>query len=352
MIGIDFLEHRQQFEAVDAAACSHISSTTSRRAAASHGVERLVTVARGAHLMAIVFRMPETRSRISASSSMMRMSTPLRDSCALFCACVRSALRRVLEERTARPRRARTRRIVQLNEPPMVFHHARDDSQAQPGALRARGDIRFDQAIAILLAESPSRCRSLRTARRTQDRATATDEAVLRLAIAGAARLHAFSAVLHEIKQRLRDQALIAHQPNRTIDAFGFKANIGEGDSAAQTPRTRAISLMIGERHARRRHASERREFIDHASNIGDLAQDRVGAFLEGFAVGGDLAGVFSRRRSAESWIGVSGFLISCAMRRATSFHASWRCAEMSLVMSSKVSTNPPSASGSCARSD
>jgi hypothetical protein len=31
--------------------------------------------------------------------------------------------------------------------------------------------------------------------------------------------------------------------------------------------------------------------------------------------------------RSAESWIGVSGFLISCAMRRATSPQAAMRCA-------------------------
>ena len=33
------------------------------------------------------------------------------------------------------------------------------------------------------------------------------------------------------------------------------------------------------------------------------------------------------RMRSAESWIGVSGFLISCAMRRATSAQADVRCA-------------------------
>ncbi len=43
------------------------------------------------------------------------------------------------------------------------------------------------------------------------------------------------------------------------------------------------------------------------------------------------------RMRSAESWIGVSGFLISCAMRRATSAHAEVRCAETSSVMSSSV---------------
>ena len=41
--------------------------------------------------------------------------------------------------------------------------------------------------------------------------------------------------------------------------------------------------------------------------------------------------------RSADSWIGVSGFLISCARRRATSLHAAERCADTTSVMSSKT---------------
>ncbi len=45
------------------------------------------------------------------------------------------------------------------------------------------------------------------------------------------------------------------------------------------------------------------------------------------------------RSRSAESWIGVSGFLISWAMRRATSAQAEVRCADTSSVMSSSVTT-------------
>ena len=45
--------------------------------------------------------------------------------------------------------------------------------------------------------------------------------------------------------------------------------------------------------------------------------------------------------RSAESAIGVSGFLISWATRCATSFHASCRCARSSSVMSSITSTVP-----------
>ena len=43
--------------------------------------------------------------------------------------------------------------------------------------------------------------------------------------------------------------------------------------------------------------------------------------------------------RSAESWIGVSGFLISWAMRRATSAQAEVRCAVTRSVMSSSVTT-------------
>ena len=45
------------------------------------------------------------------------------------------------------------------------------------------------------------------------------------------------------------------------------------------------------------------------------------------------------RSRSAESWIGVSGFLISWAMRRAMSAQADERCARTSSVMSSMVMT-------------
>jgi hypothetical protein len=45
--------------------------------------------------------------------------------------------------------------------------------------------------------------------------------------------------------------------------------------------------------------------------------------------------------RSAESWIGVSGFLISCAMRFAASFHAASFCACTSCVESSIATTQP-----------
>ena len=45
--------------------------------------------------------------------------------------------------------------------------------------------------------------------------------------------------------------------------------------------------------------------------------------------------------RSAESAMGVSGFLISCATRRATSCQAAAFCARSSSLVSSSTTTNP-----------
>src|SRR5258707_15869055 len=41
--------------------------------------------------------------------------------------------------------------------------------------------------------------------------------------------------------------------------------------------------------HDRRRHARERRELVDHAADVADLAYDRVGADDEGLGIRGDL---------------------------------------------------------------
>ena len=42
------------------------------------------------------------------------------------------------------------------------------------------------------------------------------------------------------------------------------------------------------------RHAREGRELVDHAADVADLADDRVGALREDFGIGGDLAGIFA----------------------------------------------------------
>ena len=56
----------------------------------------------------------------------------------------------------------------------------------------------------------------------------------------------------------------------------------------------------------------------------------------------GSVVRYFRRSRSAASWIGVNGFLISCASRRATSLHALSRCVRATSPSSSQMTTCPP----------
>jgi len=80
-----------------------------------------------------------------------------------------------------------------------------------------------------------------------------------------------------------------------------------------------------------------KREIIDHPPDVVDLSHDGVGALLEDALSSMMTLPNLRRIRSAESWIGVSGFLISWAMRRATSPQAEVRCAETRSVISSSV---------------
>ena len=89
------------------------------------------------------------------------------------------------------------------------------------------------------------------------------------------------------------------------------------------------------------RHAREARELVDHPLELSHLADDGLGPLLDGLAGVGSSLRNLRAMRSAESWIGVSGFLISCAMRRAASFQAASFCACMSCVESSSASTQP-----------
>ena len=101
----------------------------------------------------------------------------------------------------------------------------------------------------------------------------------------------------------------------------------------------------VGRREPRHWEARELRELVDQAFEDADFAADQRGAFADqarqfgrarfvAVAVRGS-----ARRRSAESWMGVSGFLISWAMRCATSCQAAAFCARRSSVRSSTTTT-------------
>src|SRR6187455_1697255 len=91
------------------------------------------------------------------------------------------------------------------------------------------------------------------------------------------------------------------------------------------------VDILLAEH--RLGHSREVGEFVDHPAKVGSLAE----------VSGSDATSPPYRRcsRSAASWIGVSGFLISWAMRRAMSDQAARRWSASCSVMSSKVSTAP-----------
>src|SRR4051794_19880267 len=100
--------------------------------------------------------MPATRSRISASSSTIRMSVAI--ACALFCRGGQDRLVLVFAfdgepeaHQCAATTRRHRRRVEELDAAAMFFHDLADDREAEAGALLARGDIRLEQPLPILL---------------------------------------------------------------------------------------------------------------------------------------------------------------------------------------------------------
>ena len=96
------------------------------------------------------------------------------------------------------------------------------------------------------------------------------------------------------------------------------------------------VVLHLGFRRAR-----EGGKLIDHAGDVADLTYDGLGATLEDIAILRDRLAVFAADALGGKLDRRQGFLISWAMRRATSAQAAVRCAATSSVTSSKVMTEP-----------
>src|SRR6185295_12019351 len=90
-------------------------------------------------------RMPATSSRISASSSTMRMSDP---------AMLLARRRKPQPHPCAAAAFGDLRRIGQLDAAAMLLENAADDGETKPGPLLARGDVRLEQPVAVLLRQT------------------------------------------------------------------------------------------------------------------------------------------------------------------------------------------------------
>ena len=144
--------------------------------------------------------------------------------------------------------------------------------------------------------------------------------------------------VLHQVVDHLADLRAVGPDRRQRV----VKPLVDRHAASSRTARARRRTRLFrsSRRGRRRRQARVIAEIVHHRLERRDLVDDGAGRAAQGL-------GVLARRRSpsfissrsAESWIGVSGFLISCARRRATSAQAVARCAWMSWVMSSNTTT-------------
>src|SRR5712691_6189516 len=121
-------------------------------------------------------------------------------------------------------------------------------------------------------------------------------------------------------------------RPQRVFLQFDLDIDLGMSDLHQEHGLPHRVGDVLAFDHGLR-HACEAGKFVDHSPDVVDLAHDRVGASSNTALSSVMTLPNLRRIRSADSWIGVSGFLISWAMRRATSPHAEVRCAETRSVM-------------------
>ena len=104
------------------------------------------------------------------------------------------------------------------------------------------------------------------------------------LALDGLDRL---GGVLDDVAESLAHQPAVERPHQRLGPETALEGDIGAADLEQERGFAQRLA-QIHHLHVRLRHAGEGREFIDHAADIVDLADDRVGALVEHFAVFGD----------------------------------------------------------------
>src|SRR5579863_2745111 len=101
--------------------------------------------------------MPETSSRMSASSSTMRMSEGI-SAYRLWLGLGRGGGRGLRGEAELHPGAARARdlfrSVAQFEAPAVLFENSPDNGETQAGALLSRGDIRLKQPRAVLFRQT------------------------------------------------------------------------------------------------------------------------------------------------------------------------------------------------------
>ena len=210
--------------------------------------------------------------------------------------------------------------------PPCSSRMRADDGEAEAGALLARRHIGLEQAAAVLLRQADA---VVDTSMTMSSPSRAAETWMRPLAELG--RRHRgdrLGRVLDDVGERLRDQPAVEARRHRVLGDLDVDVDVGIADPHAGTRpaapcrrRPRRAITGFGMR-AKRENSSTMRL-------MSSTWRTMVSVHCSKTSRSSMITLPYLRRsRSAESWIGVSGFLISCAMRRAMSAQAEVRCAD------------------------
>jgi hypothetical protein len=185
--------------------------------------------------------------------------------------------------------------VRQLQLTAVILHDLLHDRQPQAGALAACGHVGLGEAVAAFARQAACRCRSPTTTNRPSPRSI---NLTARPRRAAAWRMSLGLAPVDRVERVLQAGWSAPGRPGagrRAAATDGPAAGLARsrhrrGRSSAG--RSRAGTVRPGSRRAerRRRHARESRELVDHAADVADLPDDRVGALLEGLGIRRDLA--------------------------------------------------------------
>src|SRR5712691_10392757 len=182
-------------------------------------------------------RMPATSSRISLSSSTMRMSGPMvlplaRDLTQLVHGLGDLGYMRRGEAqpcpRAAAGEHAR-RQIVEIDAAAVVLEDAADDGEPEPGPLLAGGDVGLEQPIAILLGQADAVVEHV-----DEDVAALAPDRNLDAAaieLAGRHRGDRLGGVLDDVGERLGNEPAIELGRQRALRRLELDVDVGMADA-------------------------------------------------------------------------------------------------------------------------
>src|SRR5262249_48480332 len=166
----------------------------------------------------------------------------------------------------------------QLDPPTVFFKNSSDDCEAQAGALFPRRHIRLEEAAAVFLRQANSVVDDIDDDVRIDTRRRNHDPTPTKLV--GRHRRDGFAGVLDDVGQSLWNKPAIEARRHRVFGNLNLDIDIGVAYPLHERYLAHGVADIV-DRHHRLRHPRKARELVDHASDIVDLAYDRIGALFE-----------------------------------------------------------------------